>query len=410
MLLNKIKFLIFFLTISSAFTTKGQQSINITGQWNGIIGIPLGEDIVGEYYFNQNGTQLTGHVKTNALNKRDSSDVVISGTIKGNTIHFKSTEFIYRVGPGCLSVTDLEYSVKNGIERLTGKWKGDWATTTCPPGVSGNINLLKLSEVIKEKIAPDQSTINEDDYEGLALQKELLKRNYYALVIGVQQYTDDNIHDLDHPIKDAKSIQDVLLTYYTFPSENIFFLSNPTRTTIIEAFDDLSNRVTENDLLLIFYAGHGIWDHQLKQGFWLPSDANHNSKAHWLSNSTIRDYIGGINSKHTLLITDACFSGSIFKERGINFESSKAMLEMYRLTSRKAMTSGTLKTVPDKSVFIKYLIKNLQDNTHPLLSAEELFQSFKIAVINNSPNGQVPQYGAIGQVGDEGGDFIFLKK
>ena len=27
-----------------------------------------------------------------------------------------------------------------------------------------------------------------------------------------------------------------------------------------------------------------------------------------------------------------------------------------------------------------------------------------------TPNGQVPQYGAIGQVGDEGGDFIFLKK
>lgn len=83
---------------------------------------------------------------------------------------------------------------------------------------------------------------------------------------------------------------------------------------------------------------------------------------------------------------------------------------MYKLPSRKAMTSGALKTVPDESVFIKYLIKNLQNNDQPLISAEELCRSFKIAVINNSSNGQVPQYGAIGQVGDEGGDFVFVRK
>lgn len=86
------------------------------------------------------------------------------------------------------------------------------------------------------------------------------------------------------------------------------------------------------------------------------------------------------------------------------------MLEMYKLPSRKAMTSGALKTVPDKSVFITYLTKNLVNNNQPLLSAEELFQTFKIAVINNSANGQVPQYGPIGQAGDEGGDFIFLRR
>ena len=74
------------------------------------------------------------------------------------------------------------------------------------------------------------------------------------------------------------------------------------------------------------------------------------------------------------------------------------------------MTSGTLKTVPDKSVFIQYLTKALVNNQKPFLSTEELFNIFKIAVINNSPNGQVPQYGAIGQAGDEGGDFIFLKR
>ena len=74
------------------------------------------------------------------------------------------------------------------------------------------------------------------------------------------------------------------------------------------------------------------------------------------------------------------------------------------------MTSGALKSVPDKSVFVKYLVKDLINNDQPLLSAEQLFQTFKVAVINNSPDGQVPQFGPIAEAGDEGGDFIFLRK
>jgi hypothetical protein len=86
------------------------------------------------------------------------------------------------------------------------------------------------------------------------------------------------------------------------------------------------------------------------------------------------------------------------------------MLGLYKLPSRKAITSGALSAVPDKSVFMEYLLKRLEQNQNPLLSAEELFSSFRMAVINNSIKGQVPQYGDIINAGDEGGDFIFLKR
>ena len=72
------------------------------------------------------------------------------------------------------------------------------------------------------------------------------------------------------------------------------------------------------------------------------------------------------------------------------------------------MTSGILQQVPDESVFIKYLIKRLEENEEKYLSSEELFSSFKTAVMNNSPN--VPQFGTIQNVGDEGGDFIFITR
>ena len=256
---------------------------------------------------------------------------------------------------------------------------------------------------------PTPRKIADSDVIGISLTEELEKRKYHALVIGIRNYQDDEIVDLREPVSDAQNLVNVLTTSYTFQKEDITLLEDPTRNEIIEAFDELAATVAETDNLLIFYAGHGIWDEQLEQGFWLPSDAKKNSKAQWLSNGTIRDYVRGIRSKHTLLISDACFSGGIFLEREA-FNTSKAMLELYKLTSRKAMTSGALNTVPDKSVFMEYLLKNLQTNAEPLISAEQLFSNFKLAVINNSPNGQVPQFGTIRQADDEGGDFIFLRK
>ena len=49
----------------------------------------------------------------------------------------------------------------------------------------------------------------------------------------------------------------------------------------------------------------------------------------------------------------------------------------------------------------------LNSNTEKYLSAEQLFSSLRVPVLQNSPN--VPQYGPIYNTGDEGGDFIFMK-
>ena len=402
--------LLFHLII---FGVQAQADITLTGRWHGTVEVPLAEDLLGEYVFTQAGLQLAGYARFKSLNGKDSSEYEFAGVIKHGVVKVEGVKFVYNTSSfACLAVSELNYRKENQQEELTGKWHGDLRLSTCAPGVSGKINLVKVIDFVpgRDQQPTPIVQVEKGDFEGNALVTELSKRKYYALIIGISDYTDDGIQDLDNPLSDAKELKRILETYYTFDPENIKILSNPTRTTIIESFDALNERITDRDNFLVFYAGHGIWDEQLKQGFWLPSDARLTSKAHWLSNSTIRDYIGGIKSKHTLLITDACFSGSILKERGVSFDNSRAVLEMYKLTSRKAMTSGALKTVPDKSVFITYLTKNLINNNQPLLSAEDLFRSFKIAVINNSPTGQVPQYGAIGQAGDEGGDFIFLKK
>jgi hypothetical protein len=107
-----------------------------------------------------------------------------------------------------------------------------------------------------------------------------------------------------------------------------------------------------------------------------------------------------------LLISDACFAGSIFKTRTIFPDADFAINKLYELPSRKAMTSGSLTEVPDESVFVKYLVDRLENNMEKYLSSEQLFNKFKIPVMNNS--NLIPAFGEIRDVGDEGGDFIFI--
>jgi hypothetical protein len=231
---------------------------------------------------------------------------------------------------------------------------------------------------------------------------------YFALLIGINNYTDPLINELDRPIKDAELFYNTITSKYTFEKGNIKFLRNATMADIVDALDYFTRIVQPVDNFLIFYAGHGVWDATTESGFWLPSDAHKNSKLAWFRNSTLRDYLREINSKHTLLISDACFGGSIFKTRNAFIDASVAINKLYELPSRKAMTSGTLTEVPDQSTFLKYLIDRLENNNEKFLSSEQLFSSFRIAVINNS--NVIPQFGEIKDVGDQGGDFIFILK
>jgi Caspase domain len=230
---------------------------------------------------------------------------------------------------------------------------------------------------------------------------------YYALLIGVSKYVDDRLN-LDNPVKDAQKIKKVLTENYSFEPDNTIVLENPTRGDIFSALYKLRSKITVNDNLFIFYAGHGFWDEKIKQGYWWPRDADASDPSNWLSNSDLREQLRGISSAHTLLVSDACFSGGLFRTRDPNMKTASIDYQMlYKLPSRRAITSGTLTAVPDNSVFVEYLLKRLAQNTDQFLPAQQLFNTLRMAVINNSAT--VPQEGVIAETGDEGGDFIFLK-
>lgn len=272
----------------------------------------------------------------------------------------------------------------------------------------GAIDPVYSQEFRSEKLTIDLAKEYKNTDVPVTMESLTEEAVYYGLIIGVDNYIDPAIFSLDNAIKDAEAVRDLLIREYRFEKQNIQFLKDPKRDDIIIALDYLSRRVTPNDNLIIYYAGHGEWDASSNIGFWLPTDARKISSTAWFRNSTLVDYLKAINSRHTLLITDACFGGSIFKTRKAFEDAPKAIEILYEYPSRKAMTSGSLTEVPDQSSFTKYFLERLEKNPQKYLSAEQLFSSLRIAVINNSD--VIPQYGEIKNVGDQGGDFIFIRK
>jgi len=241
---------------------------------------------------------------------------------------------------------------------------------------------------------------------------------YVALVIGINSY-EGYWRKLNTAVNDAMELSEVLKNDYNFSEVHTLIDKEATRRNIIEKFEWLTKNISPDDNLLIFYAGHGHYNKALNKGYWVPVDAKTNSIADYISNSDVKTFLGGIPSKHTLLITDACFAGDIFRggeTKSIPFDPadmSRYYKEVYRKPSRLALTSGGLEEVMDAgrdnhSIFTYYLLKSLRENNNKYLDAGQLFNDFKVAVANNSD--QTPILQAVKDTNDEGGMFIFIRK
>jgi uncharacterized caspase-like protein len=258
-----------------------------------------------------------------------------------------------------------------------------------------------------------------DTFTVLRLPRDIITPGkYIGIVIGINSYT-GYWPKLKNAVNDAEGMAYVLKKYYLFDTVYSILDKDATRRNIIQKFEWLTKYLSKNDNLLIFYAGHGQFNKELNKGFWVPVDAASNSIADFISNNDVKTFLSGIPSKHTLLITDACFAGDIFRGKpteSVAFDPNnmeKYYQEVYRKQSRLALTSGGIEEVSDAgkdqhSIFTYYLIKALQENSKKYLDANQLFNEFRIAVSNNSE--QTPMLQVVRDTDDEGGQFIFIKK
>ncbi len=250
------------------------------------------------------------------------------------------------------------------------------------------------------------------------LDEDLGLGTFRALIIGNNQYRDQDQRwqPLKTAVAGALAMKSLLESRYAF--SDITLVENGTRRDILFALSELTRKVQANDNVLLYYAGHGYLEEDTGRGYWVPVDARGADATTFIRNSTVRDEMNLIASKakHTLLIADSCFSGSLLRAGVRGVPPDKSVERYYQKVAAKKsvqiIAAGGVEFVDDnykdsgQSPFTYFLLNELHHNDQPVITVSELSTNVEKAVANNTE--QVPESGVLQGAGDELGEFIFL--
>ncbi len=270
---------------------------------------------------------------------------------------------------------------------------GDNFVTIEASDVNDNIALKKFSVLRKD--------LGGGDYDAS-------KAKNFLLVVGINNY--EYWPHLNNAVKDANDLAGTLMGLYNFDFSTVTVLRDEqaTRSNIYKTLRNYISQVAPADNLVIYFSGHGHFDELLNEGYWIPFEARLNEEGDYLPNSSILKIIEGINSQHTFLVADACFSGSLFGEQKRGYAEN---VEKYK--SRWGLASGRLEAVSDgaqgtNSPFATQVLKFLKENKKDKITVSELIQAVKLGVSEYAD--QTPIGNPLKVNGDEGGEFVFYKK
>jgi hypothetical protein len=240
---------------------------------------------------------------------------------------------------------------------------------------------------------------------------------YHALVIGNNDFR--FIPKLRTAAVDAQAIAGVLKTRYGFQTT---LLLNADRYQLLSALNKLREKLTSQDNLLVYYAGHGEIDRTNNRGYWLPIDAESNSTANWIPSFEVTDILNAMSAKQIMLVADSCYSGMLTRSAITRLDTGMTDSDRTRWYQamatkhvRVVLTSGGVQPVLDGgggkySVFASAFLKALQDNDQ-VLEGQKLAQAVtqRVAVSAEAADiDQVPTYAPMSFAGHEAGDFFFV--
>ena len=259
---------------------------------------------------------------------------------------------------------------------------------------------------VNDNIALKKFIVNRRDLDGEDYDPG--KARNYLFIVGINDY--QYWPKLFNAVRDANDVASTLIGMYDFDFSDVTVLldEQATRNNIYKTLRSYIERVTPNDNMMVYFSGHGHFDELLNEGYWIPYEAHLNADGEYLPNSSILKILENINSQHTFLVADACFSGSLFGEQQRGYADN-----VEKFKSRWGLASGRLETVSDgaygqNSPFADSFLEYLRTNTKEKFTVSELVQHVKIKVADNAD--QTPLGNPLKSLGDEGGEFVFYKR
>ena len=227
---------------------------------------------------------------------------------------------------------------------------------------SGAISAMKHEKIVIGNLSDIDSDIPES--------KKTDNANTFAVVIANENYK--RVAPVDYALNDGRSVKNYLNRTLGIPEDHIHHIEDATLNDIRNEIDwmkSVSNAYNGDVGFIFYYAGHGLPDENTKDGYLLPVDGYGSNISTALAMNNLADNLGAIDSKITLVLLDACFSGAIRSGGMISSERGVA-LKVKPQTVNRGNTIFISASKDDQTaakyddqyhgLFTYFLLKNLQ--------------------------------------------------
>ncbi len=147
----------------------------------------------------------------------------------------------------------------------------------------------------------------------------------YALVIGNNKYNDSKLAQLQTPQADAQALARVLKSKRIGGFDEVVLLNNQTDAQIRRAISAFLANKKPDDLVLIYFSGHGVLDGRGNLFLALKNTDVGALNATAISSSFLSYEMDNCRSRRQILILDCCHSGAF--ARGAKAGAQKAVTE-----------------------------------------------------------------------------------
>lgn len=223
--------------------------------------------------------------------------------------------------------------------------------------------------------------------------------NKVALLIGVSEYG-SGLNSLPGAAKDVEAMQRIFQHPEMGGFSSVRALINPERQAMEEAIETLFSGCQKDDLVLLFFTGHGVKDESGK--LYLATRTTRKNtqgeliKATAVAASFVQDVMSDSRSKRQVVILDCCFSGAFAEGWSAKDDGSVDLQAQLGGEGRAVLTSSSSTQYSfeqkelDLSTYTNYLVEGIETGAADLdndgaISIDELHEYAKKKVKEAAP-------------------------
>ncbi|MEP7321511.1 MAG: caspase family protein [Saprospiraceae bacterium] len=221
----------------------------------------------------------------------------------------------------------------------------------------------------------------------------------WSVVVGVARY--DHMPVLKYADDDAYQIYAFLKSPEggAIPDSQIKILidEDATRNNIINAIQEQFGKADENDVVMLYYSGHGV------NGAFLPIDFDgYNNK---LYHDEVNELMASSHAKHKLCLIDACYAGNMSDANAVKADFSASLNNYYSILNHEKGGTAFILSCKNREVsledsglrqgiFSHYLIRGLKGDAdrdrNKVVTVQELYDFISTQVKAYTGNVQNP--------------------